>query len=175
MTPDLPDTPIRTTLVSLELITLGDVADMLACEKDPTRRHDDWHPDYPREDDCDGVRMVREIDGWGPRQIRQVSDGLVVGSIGFFGPPEHVDGVLEAEVGYGLVEQARGQRMMSEALPALLAVTDAAEVRVRAGTTYDNAASIAVMRSAGFVVPDAPDADRDPEREVRLVREVSAR
>lgn len=172
MTPDLPDAPIRTSLVSLELIPIGDIADMLASCDDPGNRHDDWHPDYPREDDCDGVRMVREVDGWASRQIRRVSDGLVVGSIGFFGPPDKESGTLEAEVGYGLVEQARGQRLMSDALPALLALTDAAGVAVRAGTSYDNAASLALMRSAGFVVVDDPDAEPDPEREVRLVREV---
>lgn len=175
MTPDLPTLAVHTSLASLEPISLADIADMLACDDDPARRHEDWHPDYPREDDCDGVRMVREFGGWGPRQIRRAADGLVVGSIGFFGPPDTEQGVLEAEVGYGLVEAARGQRLMSAALPALLALTDAAGVRVRAGTTFDNAASIAVLRSAGFAVLDDADAPPDPEREVRLVREVPPR
>jgi [ribosomal protein S5]-alanine N-acetyltransferase len=175
VTPDLPPPPLHTELVSLEPISLADIEDMLASDADPGRRHPDWHPDYPREDDCDGVRMVRELNGWGPRQIRRLSDGLVVGSIGFFGPPATQGGVLEAEVGYGLVEDARGQRLMSAALPALLSLSDAAGVRVRAGTAYANAASLAVLRSAGFVVVDDPDAAPDPEREVRLVREVPSR
>lgn len=173
MTPDLPDSPLHASLVSIELISLTDIADMLASADDTGRRHDDWHPDYPREDDCDGVRMVREVDGWGPRHIRRVSDGLVVGSIGFFGPPAVENGVLEAEVGYGLVEAARGQRLMSAALPALLALSDAAGVRVRAQTTYDNEASLAVMKGAGFVVLDVTEGET--EREVRLVREIPAR
>jgi RimJ/RimL family protein N-acetyltransferase len=172
MTPDLPGAPLCTPAVCLELISLADIADMLASVDDPGRRHQDWHPDFPREDDCDGVRMVRQVDGWGSRQIRRRSDGLVVGSIGFFGAPHAESGVLEAEVGYGLVEAARGQRLMSEALPALLTLSDAAGVRVRAGTTHDNAASLAVMSRAGFVVQGDPDAVPDPEREVRLVREV---
>ena len=168
---------MRTSLVSLELISPDEIADMLASVEDVARRHDDWHPDYPREDDRDGVGMVREVDGWGSRAIRRLSDGMVVGSIGFFGPPDHDDdGALVAEVGYGLVEAARGQRLTSQALPALLALTDAAGVRVRAGTTYDNAASLAVMMGAGFQVqePDRGSAP-DPEREVRLVREVPRR
>ena len=174
MTPDLPADPIVTSLVSLELIPAADIADMLACGDDLGRRHDDWHPDYPREDDCDGVRMVREVDGWGSRQIRRRSDGLVVGTIGFFGRPDEESGL--AEVGYGLVEAARGQRLMSAALPALLSLTDAAEVRVCAGTTRGNAASLAVMRSAGFIVlEEDPGARPDPEREVRLLRELPKR
>lgn len=174
MTPDLPDAPIHTSLVSLELIPAADIADMLASADDAGRRHDDWHPEYPREDDCDGVRMVREVDGWGSRQIRRRSDGQVVGTIGFFGRPDEESGV--AEVGYGLVEAARGQRLMSAALPALLRLTDAAEIRVCAGTTRDNAASLAVMRSAGFVgLDEDPGARPDPEREVRLLRELPRR
>lgn len=157
--------------MSLELISLADIADMLAGLDEPGRRHDDWHPDYPREDDCDAVGGVREVDGWSPRAIRRLADGLVVGSIGFFGAPEEVNDVLEAEVGYGLVEAARGQRLMSQALPALLSLTDAAGVRVRAGTTRENAASLAVLRGAGFVVlHEDPGAEPDPEREVHLVR-----
>lgn len=175
MTPDLPDGPIHTPLVCLELIPPADIADMLASADDAGRRHDDWHPDYPREDDCDGARMVREAHGWGPRHVRRLADGLVVGSIGFFGRPDEDGGGLEAEVGYGLVEAARGQRLMSDALQALLVLTDAVGVRVRAGTTYDNVASLALLRSAGFVVVDDPAAHPDPEREVRLVRPVPVR
>lgn len=172
MTPgtQLPRHDLQTPLASVELISLEEVADMLASLDDPGRRHDEWHPDYPREDDRDAVGGVREIDGWGPRRIRRRSDGLVVGSIGFFGAPDEVDGVLEAEVGYGLVEAARGRRLMSQVLPALLALTDAAGVQVRAGTTRDNAASLAVLGSVGFLVVDGRDATPDPEREVHLVR-----
>ena len=77
----------------------------------------DWHRDFPREDDRDAASMWRDGDPWGPRSI--VLDGVVVGSIGFFGPPETADdGVPEAEVGYGLVEEARGAGLATEALAA---------------------------------------------------------
>ena len=63
----------------------------------------------------------RTMRGAAPRGPRR--DGA--GSIGFFGPPEPApDGVLEAEVGYGLVGPAAGAS--TEALTALLVETDRA-------------------------------------------------
>jgi RimJ/RimL family protein N-acetyltransferase len=88
---------------------------------------------------------------WGPRHIVRAFDGLVVGSIGFFGPPEHAaDGVPEVEVGYGLVESARGHGAATEALTALLAETDRIPVRVRASVRPDNRPSIRVLAKCGF-------------------------
>jgi RimJ/RimL family protein N-acetyltransferase len=108
-----------------------------------------WHPDFPREDDRDAASIWRDGDRWGPRSI--VLDGVVVGSIGFFGPPhEAADGVPETEIGYGLVEAARGAGVATEALTAVLARTDAAGVRVRASVLPDNAASIRVLAKCGF-------------------------
>jgi hypothetical protein len=48
-------------------------------------RLEGWHPSFPREDDVDAGGLWVEGDPWGPRSI--VVDGLVAGSIGFFGPP----------------------------------------------------------------------------------------
>jgi RimJ/RimL family protein N-acetyltransferase len=166
---DLPLDPLPTPSAVLELIDLDEIADMRA---EPPRRRPEWHPQYPREDDCDGVGMTREVTPWGSRRIVRRADGLVVGSVGFFGPPEPADdGVPEVEVGYGLVEAARRQGLMRDVLAALLAATDAAGVRVRAATTRDNAASLASLRGAGFgVVGSDPD---DPERQVLLRRDLS--
>jgi len=114
-----------------------------------TDRAADWHPDFPREDDRDAASMWHEGDPWGPRSI--VLAGTVVGSIGFFGPPEQAaDGVPEAEVGYGLVADARGSGVATEALTALLARADAAGVRIRASVRPDNTASIRVLAKCGF-------------------------
>ena len=169
---DLPLTPVEGDLVRLELITPDEIADMLAV---PTRRRDDWHPDFPRQDDRDGVGMGGEMTGWSSRRIVRLADGRVVGSVGFFGPPELADdGVLEAELGYGLVEEARRRGLMRDALRALLAQTDAAGVRVRGATTRDNEASLASMRGAGFALRDLVETPADPEREVLLVRELPA-
>ena len=109
----------------------------------------DWHRDFPREDDRDAASMWRDGDPWGPRSI--VLGSVVVGSIGFFGPPRAADdGVPEAEVGYGLVADARGAGVATEALSALLARADAAGVRVRASVRPDNGASVRVLAKCGF-------------------------
>jgi RimJ/RimL family protein N-acetyltransferase len=110
-----------------------------------------WHRDFPREDDRDAATLWRDGDPWGPRSIEL--DRVVVGSIGFFGPPEPAaDGVAETEVGYGLVEDARGAGLATEALTAMLAQADAAGVRVRASVLPDNAPSIRVLAKCGFTV-----------------------
>lgn len=169
---DLPYTPLQTPLVALEAVDLAMITEVISSEDDPSRRRDDWHPDFPREDDLDGLGMATEVSGWTSRLIRRLDDGLVVGTIGFFGPPEPAsDGIPEAEIGFGLVEPARGQGLMRDALAAMLTMTDPVGVRVRAGTTHDNLASLATLSGAGFVEvsPGGPD---DPEREVRLVREL---
>ena len=60
------------------------------------------------------------------------------------------DDVPEAEVGYGLVEEARGDGVATEALTALLGEADRAGVRVRASVRPDNAPSIRVLAKCGF-------------------------
>ena len=94
-------------------------------------------------------RMFRADDPWAPRHI--VRGETALGSIGFFGPPEPAaDGVPEAEVGYGLVEEARGWGFATEALRAVLVETDRAGVRVRASVEPTNAASVRVLAKCGF-------------------------
>jgi RimJ/RimL family protein N-acetyltransferase len=111
-------------------------------------RLEGWHRDFPREDDRDAATLWRDGDPWGPRSIEL--DRVVVGSIGFFGPPAERDGTPEAEVGYGLVGDARGHGAATEALRGLLALTDRGGVRVRASVLPDNAASIRVLAKCGF-------------------------
>ena len=132
-------TEIASPRLRLPLVTPADAAAMRAGSRDPS-----WHPGYPRPDDVDAASMAREGGTWGPRHI--VCDGQTVGTIGPFGPPE--DG--EVEVGFGLVEDARGRGIASEALRALLAETDAAGVRVRAGVRPDNLASLRLLAGCGF-------------------------
>lgn len=112
-------------------------------------RRPEWHPDFPREDDRGAATLWRDGDPWGPRSI--VHEGVVVGSIGFFGPPEDAaDGTPEVEVGYGLVASSRGLGLATEALAALLRRADSAGVRVRASVAPDNAASLRVAAKSGF-------------------------
>ncbi|MEO9322299.1 GNAT family N-acetyltransferase [Nocardioides sp. C4-1] len=125
----------------LILVTAADAADMRA-----GRRQDRWHPDYPRQDDVDAAVFVRDGNPWGPRHV--VLGMQAVGSIGFFGPPE--GDPPEVEVGYGLVADARGRGVATEALRCVLAETDRVGVRVRARTEPGNRAGVRVLAKAGF-------------------------
>jgi len=113
------------------------------------RRREGWHRDYPRQDDRDAATLYQSGSPWSPRHI--VRGATTLGGIGFFGPPEPAaDGVPEVEVGYGLVEEARGWGFATEALRALLAETDRVGVRVRASVEPTNSASIRVLAKCGF-------------------------
>jgi ribosomal-protein-alanine N-acetyltransferase len=144
----LPDTVVSPRL-ALRLISPEDAEGMLA-----GRRRVSWHRDYPRRSDQDAASMVKADDpdaSWGPRHIVRGGDGLVVGSIGFFGAPAtSADEVAEAEVGFGLVEDARGHGAVTEALTALLEHTDRAGVRIRASVQPENRASLRVLAKCGF-------------------------
>jgi RimJ/RimL family protein N-acetyltransferase len=139
----LPDV-VHTERLSLPLWTPEEAADIRA-----GRHREGWHRDYPRRDDRDAATMYHPGDPWAPRHI--VRGTTALGSIGFFGPPEAAaDGVPEAEVGYGLVEEARGWGFATEALKALLAEADVAGVRVRASVEPSNTASVRVLAKCGF-------------------------
>lgn len=143
---DLPR-DISTVRLRLELVRYDEARAMLAGQRSPS-----FHPEYPRQDDLDAASMVRD-DGstWGPRHMVRAFDSLVVGGIGFFGPPTPADdGVPEVETGYGLVEDARGHGAATEALQGLLAYTDVLGVRVRASVAPENKPSIRVLAKCGF-------------------------
>lgn len=153
--PPAPPAPSLPALISSERLRLipistADAADMLA-----GRHQDRWHPDYPRRDDVDAATMARDGDTWGPRHV--VLGTLAVGSIGCFGPP--VDG--ETEVGYGLVEAARGGGVATEALRALVAQTDLVGVRLRASVRPDDRAGVRVLATCGFTELRGSNEDGD--------------
>lgn len=146
---------VTTERLTLPLWTAAEVADLVA-----GRRREGWHRDFPREDDRDAATMFHEGDPWGPRSI--VRGATVLGSIGFFGPPVPAGpggGAPETEVGYGLVEEARGWGFATEALRALLAEADAAGVRVRASVLPGNKPSIRVLAKCGFTELRGSDED----------------
>jgi RimJ/RimL family protein N-acetyltransferase len=162
VTPRL-DPVVSTPRLRLELIGPDEAAGMLAGRRKPS-----WHPDYPRRDDLDAVSMIAKPApggaapdlGWSPRHVVRAFDGLVVGSIGFFGPPSPAaDGVLETEIGYGLVEEARGHGVATEAVTGLLAHADRLGVRVRASVAPDNTASVRVLAKCGFTQLRGSDED----------------
>jgi RimJ/RimL family protein N-acetyltransferase len=143
------DPVVTTPRLRLELIGPDEAARILDGHREPS-----WHPDYPRQDDLDGVSMIRRDAAdlsWSPRHVVRAYDGLVVGSIGFFGPPAPAaDGVPEVEIGYGLVEDARGRGVATEAVKGLLAHTDRLGVRVRASVAPDNTPSVRLLATCGF-------------------------
>jgi RimJ/RimL family protein N-acetyltransferase len=135
---------VGTERLQLRLWTAEDVAAIRDGERRP-----EWHPQFPRDDDLDAASLWHEGDPWASRSMAR--DGVVLGSIGFYGAPEPADdGVPEAEVGYGIVEDARGQGLTTEALSALVEAAEASGVRVRASVLPDNAPSIRVLAKCGF-------------------------
>jgi RimJ/RimL family protein N-acetyltransferase len=125
-------------------------------------RLDDWAADYPGDGDVVIARLLRDVgqdvaagmtdpadQAWGHRQVVERSSGLVVGGIGFFGPPREGG---EVEIGYGIVPSRQGRGYATEALRAMIEMAWA-DARVRAmvaGTDPGNAASQRVLEKAGF-------------------------
>jgi len=119
---------------------------------------DRWHPEYPLADELDVLRPLAgsaaESAGdpvFGPMMIRALTGpfaGLAVGGIGFFGPPD-AEGAVE--IGYGLVESARGHGFAGAAVTQVLAIAAANGVKVvRASTEPANHPSSRVLERAGF-------------------------
>jgi GNAT superfamily N-acetyltransferase len=121
------------------------------------RRLGAWASDYPAEGDVVIAGILHRAgppDGTGPaetwshRQIRERESGLVVGGIGYFGPPRSG----EVEIGYGIVPSHQGRGYATEAVRAMTswAKTDATVTTVVAGTDPDNPASQRVLEKVGF-------------------------
>ena len=145
LSPTLPEV-LRSNRFDLALVGVDEARAAARGERQPT-----WHPDCPRPDDLDAFSMVKSLSLWGPRHIVRRVDSMVIGSVGFFGPPvAGADEVAEAEIGYGLVEYARGHGVATEVVRALVAACEVAEVRVRARTEPTNTASMRVLAKCGF-------------------------
>ena len=109
----------------------------------------------------DQVRRDPAAAAWVVRALVAEPDG-VVGHAGFHGPPDEHGTV---EVGYTVLPSLRGRGHAHRALAALVAEARAASsVRVvRACVRPDNAASLAVVRRAGFVEVGRVDDEDGPE------------
>jgi [ribosomal protein S5]-alanine N-acetyltransferase len=116
-----------------------------------------WHPQYPLPDSIDAIAMlfashramlgtVDESPVWWIYHI--IVDGVVVGDIGFHGPP---DPELAVEIGYSVVPAWRGRGVASRACALIVqqAWQDGAD-SVIAETDADNVASQAVLLRSGF-------------------------
>ncbi|HEY9375308.1 GNAT family N-acetyltransferase [Streptomyces sp.] len=87
--------------------------------------------------------------GWGSYAIVRADDGLAVGGIGFHTVP---DGDGAVEIGYDVVDSARGQGYATEAVRALAdwAFAQPEVASLRARVDGDNDASRQVLARAGF-------------------------
>lgn len=154
MSGDLPD-EVGTDRLRLPLWDAATVAALRS-----GGRREDWHPQFPREEEVAAAELWRDGDPWGPRSVVSRRSGLVTGSIGCFGPPAPAaDGVPEVEVGFGLVAAVRGHGAMREALAALVPLLDGADVRVRARVRPDNRPAMRLLAGQGFSTIRATDPD----------------
>jgi RimJ/RimL family protein N-acetyltransferase len=116
-----------------------------------------WADDYPDEGDRviaglltrRGVPEPGRDQDFGQRMIIERSTDLVVGGVGFFGPP---DGGGRAELGYGVVPSRRGLGYATEAVRELLrfGLDDPEVVELFAGVELANVASIRVLEKTGL-------------------------
>jgi [ribosomal protein S5]-alanine N-acetyltransferase len=140
-----------TSRLLLPLIDAGHVAAVTS-----GHRREEWAEDFPAEGDIVIARMLAEDgipagDGaaFGSRLVVERSTGLVVGGVGFLGPP--ADGSVE--FGYGIVPSRQGRGYATEAAAALvafgLALPGVREVVAHAEEA--NPASVRVLEKAGLV------------------------
>lgn len=144
------DMNIETARLRLESISPRLAAAIVAGRRTTKDR---WHPEYPLVDELDPLQSLAANPAPDPvftmYMIRRASDGLAIGGLGFFGPPDDSGRV---EIGYGLVSAARGAGLATEAVRAALRVAaEHGATMVAADTESDNRASQHVLLKAGFV------------------------
>jgi RimJ/RimL family protein N-acetyltransferase len=112
---------------------------------------DAWHPEYPFADELGPLRRLAECTDSDPlftMYLIRNEDGVAVGGLGFFGAPDSLGAV---EFGFGLVPEARGAGLATEAVQAALefAAANGAQ-RAIANTDTANLASQRVLKNAGL-------------------------
>ncbi len=140
----------ETSRLRLESIS-PQLAERIAAGRRTTQ--DLWHTEYPFVDELDPLRSLAANPMPDPvftmYMIRRASDGIAIGGLGFFGPPDDAGRV---EVGYGLVPAARGIGFATEAVQAAVQVAAAhGATSIAADTDTGNQASQRVLVKAGFV------------------------
>ncbi len=107
--------------------------------------------DYPLPDTKDGVGLFLRhgVRDFGFHLVVRREDRIVIGEIGFVGPPR----AGAVTIGYAIVPTARRQGYATEAIRALTAwALEQPGVRtVRAQTLPDNEPSIRALLRAGFI------------------------
>ena len=113
---------IQSERLCLRQLEANEARALLQGQADPERP---WMAGYPMQGTLIAVEaFVRAVDNgadpgaYGVYQLVRSSDAVVVGDIGFHGPPSWARSVT---VGYGLAPGARGQGYATEALRAVVA------------------------------------------------------
>src|SRR5580692_27201 len=113
-----PSVPTRPSLQSARLVVRPVPWDAVRAISGGSRL-DDWAADYPSEGDVIIAGLLAGVgpavadpadQAWGHRQVVEQASGLVVGGIGFFGPPLDA----EVEIGYGIVPSRQGRGYATE-------------------------------------------------------------
>jgi RimJ/RimL family protein N-acetyltransferase len=151
---------IESARLCLRQLEVEEARALLQGKTDPERP---WVAGYPMQGTLIAVEaFMRAIDSgaspgpYGVYQLVRSSDGLVIGDIGFHGPPDK-DGAVT--VGYGLAPTMRGHGYATEALRAVVhwALGRQEVVRVEADTTHANLPSQRVMERVGMRLVDRSD------------------
>jgi RimJ/RimL family protein N-acetyltransferase len=142
----MPD--LATPRLDLHALSLGEATALHAGKPLPGWT---FAPDYPLPDTRDGVGfLVRHgVEEYGFFLAVRRDDGLVVGEIGFVGPPK--EGAVT--IGYAVAPSARRQGYATEAIAAVSewALAQPEVDEVRAQTLPDNEPSIRALLRCGFV------------------------
>jgi RimJ/RimL family protein N-acetyltransferase len=116
-----------------------------------------YAPGYPLPDTHDGVGFLvrHRVEDFGFYLIVRRDDELVIGEIGFVGPPR--DGAVT--IGYAIIPSARGQGYATEAIAALTgwALAQPGVGEVQAQTLPDNEPSVRALLRAGFAEVEPGD------------------
>ena len=151
---------IQSERLCLRQLEAEEARALLRGKADPERP---WMAGYPMQGTLIAVEaFVRAIDNgadpgaYGVYQLVRSGDAMVVGDIGFHGPPSRSRSVT---VGYGLAPGARGRGYATEALKAVVAwaLAQPEVATVEADTTHANLPSQRVMERAGMRCYDRND------------------
>jgi RimJ/RimL family protein N-acetyltransferase len=114
---------------------------------------DRWAEGFPREDDAEPAAGIATAEhdpaSFGVYALVPRSYGLIIGTAGFFGPP---DAAGEVTIGYGMVESELGRGYGTQAVAGLVEVCHAhgGVSAVNADTDLDNIGSQRVLEKNGF-------------------------
>jgi RimJ/RimL family protein N-acetyltransferase len=157
--------------VTGERVALNPLTEAMAGRILASERAEDWAAGFPTDGDVRIARVVlaHGIDTshpYGPYTITERHAGLLIGGVGFKGPP---DPAGEVEIGYGVAEEWRGQGLTTEAARLLvaMALADPAVWAVTARTDPGNAASARVLAKLGFARLPTPPGEVDLLFEIR--------